>query len=455
MHIILSKIKIYVLLSFLIIPFIASFGFSQGFSYDFSGDIINKLSYRNLKSDYLLNPEESIFDLSHWTNRLYANIYLNLKYKDINLITKSRPQAYSYDYGTDTKNIIDNAYIDLNYYNKIKFYVGKKNIFNGICYGANPTDFFGEGKDTDIIKKFDASEEIICITSDCCSFVLEEDNITKRIDEKQLEREGDFLTGVDIYYKDIIFTAIYAPELNDIQEKNNRTLLKAYYKIVPINTDLSLNYFNGNIPGIGSNISKTVNDNLILYTETSLRWGSDIKIVKLVKEGTPNIFDIYDPDDSKKVYPNIAAGGSYKFKHNVSIICEYIYKSDRYSNEEWNALINFIKYSYANFKNNLFQDMMKSNLLQANQLVKLKEMRKNYIYLRVINQEIYRKTTGESVLFLNADDNSFFLSPSVEYKINEKTIIGFSTLFFSGNKDTEFGMTHWENELRMQYKYLF
>ncbi len=401
---------------------------AQEFTYEIKGEIIEQPTYRLLREDTLLNPEGRIIKFSEWRNRFYSNIRFNLHYKDIGFISKFRPTISAEEGKSDIKNIVDDAYFDIKLGGRFFLYGGKKNIRDGVGFGSNPTDFLGEGKEVDF---------------------------TKREEERRAEREGNYLFGVDTFYKNVTLIAIFAPRINNLQDESNRVLLKANLLIDSINTDMSLHYFYGDIPGVGFNISTTMSDELVLYTETAFRWGSNRKSVKLISEGAPNIYEINGPDVSERVYPHVVIGGHYTFKNGTNIICEYIYNGDGYNGKEWDDIKNFVKYNNAEYKRGYLKDVALSNLLVSNKIISFREVRRNYIFARLNNPEILAKTDGAIVLILNADDKSFLINPSVDYKLKANTTIGLSALIFAGKNDTEFGMVPWKSEISMVFKFYF
>jgi len=400
---------------------------AQDFVYEFNGKIIEQATAYHRKKDYLLNPNQSILDISPWKNRFYGDINLDLKFKDTKLISKFRPTILSDDNKTRSHITVDDLYVDQMFKDKFFFYVGKKNVRDGVALGSNPTDFLGEGKDVDF---------------------------TKREEDRRLEREGNYLAGVDVFYKDITWTAVFAPRVNDLQDEENRILLKASYLLEPLNTDMSLHYFNGDVPGIGFNLSHTANDNLVLYTETALRKGSNKKNIRLINEGSPNSYSIEDIDNSE-IFPHVATGGHYTFKNGTNIICEYIYNGDGYSQKDWDEFEGFVTYNNDQFKGGFFLDSVNSNLLQANQIMTFRQMRKNYFFTRISNSSIFNEFDGALVLYVNLDDSSFLVNPSLDYKINQDSTVGISSNIFVGSKTKEFGMMHWGEDVTLTYKRYF
>ncbi|MBI4746674.1 MAG: hypothetical protein HY786_09110 [Deltaproteobacteria bacterium] len=171
--------------------------------------------------------------------------------------------------------------------------------------------------------------------------------------------------------------------------------------------------------------------------------------------GNPNIYEIREDSDRNKSYPEIVLGGHYTFKNGINIIGEYIYNGQGYDGSEWDELTGFIKYSYDNYKGGYLADLMRLNLLQANRIMTFRQMRRNYIFTRISDPALFSRTDAALVVLINADDGSYLTNPSLDYKIDENSSIGFNMLFFNGRKDMEFGMTHWGSEGSLVYKYLF
>ena len=213
------------------------------------------------------------------------------------------------------------------------FYAGKRNIRDGMGYGANPTDFLGEKKEVDY---------------------------SKREEERRVERKGNYLVGGDVFFKNTTLTAIFAPRDESWQDEQDRTLIKANYFAEPINTDMSLHLFNGDIPGIGCNISNTPSDNLVLHTEFAYREGSDTKKdISVVTTGPPQVYEVKNLNDQDSHYFDFVLGGSYTFGDGTNLIAEYIYNGDGYNSSEWDEFTGYVKYNHDAYKNNLYGDFQK------------------------------------------------------------------------------------------------
>jgi hypothetical protein len=428
------KIIFYLTVALSQVSFISTLAHANEFSYTFDGIIYEQPTYFFINDDNLINPDNDILELSDWINRLYGRVNLNLKYKNAQFISQFRPTLTSDEDETDGEFITDDAYLDLNIYKEGYFlYCGKRNIRDVVAYGANPTDFLGEGKDVDY---------------------------TKREEERRVERQGNYMVGLDSFFPNTRISAIFAPEFDwdDVSQKeDDRFLLRANYFAEEINTDMTLHLFQGEIPGIGFDVSSTVSDQLILYTENSLRWGSNKYEIKLTREGdayTPREYEVTDPDDDDDVYANIVIGGSYTFDNGTNLILEYIYNGDGYDSGEWDNIVDFTKYHNDLYKSGAYTDLAKGNLAMVNSdIMKIREMRKNYIFCRVSNSKILENTDAQIVLQLNADDMSYLITPIVDYKITNNFVVGISATIFRGDDDSEFGMMYWGADASLVLRY--
>lgn len=398
---------------------------AQEVTCDISGKMIEQPTYYFLKDDYLLNPNREILDFSSWKNRFYGDINFNLAYQNIKFISKIRPMVLSDKKKTDIKTIVDDLYLDIGFKDRFYLYLGKKNVREGVGLGSNPTDFLGEEKEIDM---------------------------AKREEERRIEREGNYLIGLDSYFKDITLTAIFSPQIKNLKKGKDKIVLKAGFLIDSINSDISFHYFKSTIPGAGINLSTTIGEGLVLYTESALRFGSKRKIVRLIQEGSPNFYEIYHPNDTR---PHLVVGGHYTFKEGTNIILEYLYNGDGYNNEEWNELIKFIKYSYDGYKKGFLIEMMKGNLLQANSLMTFRQLRRNYFLMRISNPKMYEKIDSALVIFFNGDDKSLLIYPSLNYELKKDITVECSGIIFEGSNDSEFGMTHWGSEVSIIWRYFF
>ncbi len=408
--------------------------YSEDLSYELSGIIYLQPSYFFLKDDNFLNPDNDVLDFSAWTNRFYGRIAFNVYYDKFKFISQTRPTIFSEDGEADEFDFItDDAYLDVEFEEGYFVYVGKRNMRDVVAYGANPTDFLGENKKVDF---------------------------TKREEERRVERKGNYLIGGEAFLRNITLSATYAPKLNNWQKEKDRVLLKGNYFAEDINTDMTLHLFYGDVPGVGFDISSTVSDNLVLHTENAVRWGSEkyeISAVNGVSPGAPDIlkYEITKLDNDSKAYPHIVVGGSYTFGDGSNLICEYIHNGSGYNNSEWEEFTDYVKSNHNAFRDNFFPGVAMGNLAGANEIIKFREMRQNYVFVRLSNSTLIENVDGQLVFLGNADDLSYLVFPSIDYKLGANIVLGMSATVYAGQDDSEFGMLYWSSELNFVGRYYF
>jgi hypothetical protein len=396
--------------------------------FSLSSEFIEKPIYYNVNNESLLNPNNEILTLDRTINKIYAKVAAKATLSSkLSFVIKGRPTLLGSSHDTTTQIVIDDGYADISAYQNLFLYLGKKNVWNGVGLSYNPTDFFGEGKPIDR---------------------------TLTEEERRTEREGDCLAGTDILFNGGMLSLIFAPSIKEVQAQNNRFLLKSDFLLEDIKTDISLLYFNSSISGLGMDVSTTVNDKCVLYTDSAIRWGGTRrKAIKLVQDGSPRIYEITTPDDSQRPYLCSLLGGQYTFDNNVNVIVEYIYNGDGYNNTEWDNVINFIQYGAEEYKLGVAPELMKLNLLQTNNFMDIGKIRQHYGFIRISKADLWENINISLVGYCSLDDQSFLINPTIDCSLGQNSLIGLTATFFFGNNRSEFGLTQWNYEIAVAYKW--
>ena len=416
------------LIGSLVFPLVQN-GFSQEFGYEFNNVIYEQPGYYRIKKNNLLNARNDILELDQWTNKTWDKINLNFYYDILRLNTQFRPTLLFSDSNPNTHFYTDEIYLDAHFWKSLFLYAGKRNFVEGVAFGFHPTDFLGQFKKVD--------------------FALREE-------ERRVQREGNWLVGGDTFFKNITFSAIYAPHLGTFQDEQNRVLLKGRALVESINTDVALYLYYGDIPGLGLDVSSTVSKNLVLFTESALRRGSQrwtITQNSMATATAPATYKFTGPDKDK-VYAQVVVGGSYTFGDGTNLILEYIYNGDGYSGSGWNQLTDFGRYYNGAYNSNYFRDLAKVNLGRGTSIMQFGEMRKNYAFLRMSNNTAIQNLDGQMVVTTNLNDGSWFGYLSIDYTITKNLIAGMYGLVNFGKKDTEFGMQY-ANTVGLLIRYYF
>ncbi len=409
---------------------------SENVRLEFRGEFINQTTYYQLKDDTLLNPDSKLTSFPKWENKLYNDSSINLTYKEwLKLRIKSRPVwTISDEDGGSLKNYVDDAYLDIKIGETSFLTFGKENLQEGVGLSFNPTDFLSEGKDVDY---------------------------SQREEERKQDREGDYLVRFETIGEKITFSCLVAPKIGNLQEEDSRQLLRLYFLIG--DADVALSYFYGEYPKLGVNLSGIIGNNIELHTEIALSKGSEREFLKKKKEvGPPNSgvyeYEAYNPPDKKDIFVRSIIGGHYTSANKTNLIVEYFFNEDGYSNSEWDEFIEMVKDANAKFKNppvGFSEGIFKENLRIANSLMTFRFLRKNYLFFRLSNPELFDYYDSQLSLLFNADDGSWVIMPSVDYKKFQDLIIRFGLNWFGGDSQSEFGLVPQDSELRLVAKYFF
>jgi hypothetical protein len=405
-------------------------GFSQEFGYEFNNVIYEQPAYYQIKKNNLLNARNDILNLDEWNNKLWDKINLNFYYDILRLNTQFRPTLFFSEWDSNkTHFYTDEIYLDAHFGKSLFLYAGKRNFVEGVAFGLHPTDFLGQFKKVDL---------------------------ALREEERRVQREGNWLVGGDTFFKNITFSAIYAPHLGTFQDEQNRVLLKGRALFEPINTDVALYLYYGDIPGLGMDVSSTVSKNLVLFTESALRRGSQrwtITQTSMATDTAPAMFK-FNPPDKDKVYAQAVVGGSYTFGDGTNLILEYIYNGDGYSGSGWNQFTDYARYYNGAYNSNYFRDLAEVSLGRGTSILQFGEMRKNYAFLRLSNNTSITDLDGQLVVTANLNDGSWLGYLSIDYSITKSLIAGIYGMVTFGKKDTEYGMQY-ANTVGLLIRYFF
>ncbi|MDI6704515.1 MAG: hypothetical protein QME40_07585 [bacterium] len=430
----MRRIAILVLLSFSI-PVNASV-FDENLRLEYRVEFINQTTYYQLRNDTLLNPDSKLTSFPKWKNKLYKDVSINLTYKEwLKLVVKSRPTwTINNEEESSLKNYVDDAYVDIKLKNPIFLTIGKENIQEGVGLSYNPTDFLSEGKDVDY---------------------------SQREEERKQDREGNYLVRFESIGDKITFSCIVAPKIDNLQKESPRYQMRLYSLVG--DTDVTFSYFHGRHSKLGLNLSGIVGSNTELHTEIGLTKGSEREFLRKKREvGPPNSgiyeYEAYNPSDKGDIFVRSIIGGHYTSANKTNLIVEYFFNEDGYSKSEWDVFIEMVKDASSNFKSppaGFPQGIFKENLRIANSLMTFRSLRKNYLFFRLSNPELFNYYDSQLSLLLNVDDGSCVVMPSVDYKRFKNLVLRFGVDWFCGDSQSEFGLVPRDTELQLEVKYFF
>ncbi len=399
-------------------------------------EVVNQITYYQSKGNTLLNPESKLVTLPSVENKLYSNLSSSLTYKEwFKLAVKSRYAWTINDVeGGTFKNLVDNAYIDLKTGGTSFLTIGKENLQEGVGLSYNPTNFLAEGKDVDY---------------------------SQREEERKKDVEGNYLLRFESIGENLTLSFLVAPKIGSLQPEPMRQQLRLYSLMGDV--DVALSYFYAEQEKLGLNISGIVGNNTELHTEIGLTKGSKRGFLRKKEEvGPPNSgvykYEIYDIADEEKIFAQAIAGGHYTWDNKTNLIIEYLFNQDGYSKSEWHEFIELVKNASSNFKKppvDFEAGIFKENLRLANSLMTYRTLRRNYLFFRLSNPELFDCYDSQLTVLLNVDDHSCVVMPSIDCKKFQNMVFRLGVNWFSGNSQSEFGLVPQDTEIQMEARYFF
>lgn len=413
--------------------------FQANASIEFRGVIVNQITHSQLKGDTLLNPDSMLVTLPEWENKLYNDSSINLTYKEwLKLMLKIRPTWTIIDEkGGSFRNFVDDAYVDIKIRDTNFLTIGKENLQEGVGLSYNPTNFLTEGKDVDY---------------------------SQREEERKNNREGNYLLRFESIREKVAFSLLVAPKIGNLQKEPLRQQVRLYSLLG--DTDVALTYFHAEQERLGFNLSSVAGNNIELHTEIGLTKGSKREFLRKKRElcppnsGISGIYEyeVYNPPDEKKSFVRAIIGGHYTWTNKTNLIIEYFFNQDGYSQSEWDEFIEMVKDASSKIKNpsiGFDAGIFKENLRLANSLMTYRSLRKDYLFFRLSNPEVFDCYDSQLSVLLNVDDKSCVIMPLVDYKGFKDLSLRFGINWFTGNSQSEFGLVPQTTELQLKARYFF
>lgn len=208
----------------------------------------------------------------------------------------------------------------------------------------------------------------------------------------------------------------------------------------------------------------TVTDALLLYSEGSMRRGSDalypdLRRASLMKSFLETLFPSDSPlgpivdrytalrqfvmgktHDDSDYYPVVLVGGSYTFETLGTLSLEYMYNSPGYSEDEadiYYTLRGNAAYAYVDM--GAFPSLLGQYTLYQTGYTGLRFLRKNYAMLQYFRGNIFNKLDTTLRWTQNIDDGSAQFLGLMSYSIGNHLELFSSGVVNAGKEDSEFG----------------
>jgi len=392
----------------------------------FDGYIRVRPTLRSVRHDTPNNPNAILFEPSSQYAQTFGLFHANIGDDKAKLLFQARPYCAFEKGQSDCYAYLDEGYLDIAVAPSTFIFSGRKNIVNGVAHVANPTDFLGEEEELDL---------------------------TVDETERRELRKGAYLVGSQHFFDNGSAVSIaVAPRIGDLQDRKDRLQMKLALLYPEINTDMEvIGLVTADRPGVGVNLSHTLNDSTVLYTESALRHGRNRSVIVADTAGGGRIVR----GDQDSVYFNGVAGGQYTFNNSVNLIMEYLYDENGYSSGEWGAVKGFFRSNTAALSTPAAAQAM-ANLGQGNQAIIDRDLLKQqYLFSRINHPHWWGDTDASLILLKNLDDGSYLLRGRMEKDITNRIRAGVMAEYMTGESWDEFGLRPWNRAVTFDLKFFF
>ncbi|MBI3599177.1 MAG: hypothetical protein HY097_00845 [Nitrospinae bacterium] len=236
------------------------------------------------------------------------------------------------------------------------------------------------------------------------------------------------------------YDLIYFPKviLEEKRLDQNRFGFRYYHYMEPVDLSLVGKLEESGRWAAGINGSLTRGEALELHGEYLYNTASDT-LYPAYKEN-PKQFYLYFPYYRKNIGShNLLIGGQYTMKNYWNITLEYLYNSEGYSQDEWDAYIEHIRFLNQSYREGENYGLAISGLKSAASVYRL-PLRDHYFFARLYKENIFTSISLEWLNFIGLSDMSGFQIIQIQYTGFEKYNIYLRLQKPWGGASTEFGL---------------
>ncbi len=265
------------------------------------------------------------------------------------------------------------------------------------------------------------------------------------------QNDGRTLLSLTAYHEKSSLTFVY---LNDARVVNSTLYWGTNEYAIRANTflsgfDISLigHYKQSDRLECGANFSYVVGDQLELHGECLVKTGSLYQYHRIITTDNEKQIFISDPymtlyDNSKRIFYKALFGGQYTFNNGVNLALEYYHNAEGLSSQEWNRWMNFVKFQDAIQKGTVIvpPELVEPsclNLLWSLKTLSPRGTMRDYLFARGFYST--ESWSFEAICFMNANDMSTVLVPSVTRRVSENCSLYVRYTAYLGRDGSEFG----------------
>ncbi|MGD0338964.1 MAG: hypothetical protein ABSB78_09260 [Bacteroidota bacterium] len=265
------------------------------------------------------------------------------------------------------------------------------------------------------------------------------------------QNDGRTLLSLTAYHEKSSLTFVY---LNDARVVNSTLYWGTNEYAIRANTflsgfDISLigYYKQSDRLECGANFSYVIGDQLELHGECLVKTGSSYQYHRIITTDNEKQIFISDPymtlyDNSKRIFYKALFGGQYTFNNGVNLALEYYHNAEGLSSQEWNRWMNFVKFQDAIQKGTIIVppemvEPSRLNLLWSLKTFSPRGTMRDYFFARGFYST--ESWSFEAICFMNANDMSTVLVPSVTRRVSENCSLYVRYTAYLGRDGSEFG----------------
>ncbi len=275
------------------------------------------------------------------------------------------------------------------------------------------------------------------------------------------ENEGLDLASVDFFTGKSSLTLVYVNESGIGSRKwhwgAQQIALRAYTFLSGLDLSFVGHYREGDRLELGGNWSYVVGDNLELHGEFLGKQGSSNLYNRIVETNDiQQIFSSYPYvamyDYSSQIFYKLLIGAQYTFGNGINIAVEFYRNTEGLSTGQWKRWVNYVKFQ-SDIQRGLIQmspelvGASRNNLLWALYTLSPRGAMRNYLFGR----EYWGAGPWgiELIQFMNAQDLSAVLIPTVSFRISKNLSTYGRFSVFTGRSESEFGALFYKETLNI------
>jgi hypothetical protein len=265
------------------------------------------------------------------------------------------------------------------------------------------------------------------------------------------QNDGRKLISANAFFGGSSITFVYINdarfELSKLSWGKQELALRAYTFVDGFDLSIIGHYKEGDRLETGLNWSKVIGSNLELHGEVLAKKGSSTLYHQIITSDNDHQIFTSNPyvtlfDQSDRIFYKILLGGQYTFENGINIVLEYYHDAEGLDKLEWQRWLKFIKFQNSIQQGSIVAALIvieasRNNILWALQTLSPRGTMSDYIFAR----EYF--STGswsfEYIQFLNTQDFSFVIIPSITFGISENVSLYSRLTSFIGSSDSEFG----------------